>query len=229
MVCWQHMKPTILHGENIVASRQRLNSLIDKLKEKNYEIIRLDEPKRDELILQMRSQGLFNEKKCIIVENFFGASTSQVEAQIFVNSHFAVVFWEKRQLTPATVKKLQPHVTLQEFKVPSTLFPLLDNVFPGNTKKLLSIYESGKTALETELIFAMLTRSIRMLLWAKLDPNSLNIPPWQRGKLIAQAGKFSELELLGLHTKLLEIDRAAKTSKLPEDLSSSLELLFASL
>ena len=215
------MKGIVLHGENTVASRQKLNTLIDEFKKKGYEIIRLDEPKQDELILKSRSTGLFEENKCLVVERFISGNKDLEETP-----ENDVIYWENRQLTPATVKKLV-NLSLQEFKLPSTLFPLLDNVYPSNIQRLLTMYKESN--LEPELVFAMLARTIRLLLWAKLDPSSLSLPSWQAGKLKSQASKFTELQLRDLHTKLLKIDHASKTSKLPEDLSSSLELLFANL
>ncbi len=217
------MKAIVLHGENTVASREKLNSLIDQLKEKDVEIIRLDEPKKDELILKSKSQGLFEENKCLIVEGYL-ASAKDFSGIPETDT----IYWEKRKLPPTTLKKVSGF-SIQEFPLPSSLFPLLDNVFPGNTKRLITLYEGGKETLEAELVFAMLTRTTRMLLWAKIDPDSLVVPGWQRGKLLSQANKFTEQELRNLNSKLLEIDRASKTSKLPENLSSSLELLFASL
>ena len=230
MVCLPHMKPTILHGENTTASREKLNLILSQVVKKDAEVVRLDEPKRDELVLASRSQSLFSEKRCVIVENYisWNKDAAEVITKDLDTEGAFFVFWEKRALTPATIKKLAKTANIQEFKLPSQLFPILDNVYPKN-KKLVSLYIESKNNLEAELVFAMLTRTIRLLLWAKLSPDTWNIPSWQAGKLKAQARKFSEPELRVLHTKLLEIDRASKTSKLPEDLSSSLELLFATI
>ncbi|MBI4033181.1 MAG: hypothetical protein HY377_01575 [Candidatus Blackburnbacteria bacterium] len=75
----------------------------------------------------------------------------------------------------------------------------------------------------------MLARQARLLIWAKLDPKTLKVAPWQRSRLLEQAKKWDRDKLLAFHSELLNLDRANKRSRLPEDLSSSLDLLIASI
>ena len=229
------MKPTVLHGENTVGSRNKLSSLIDEFTNKGYEVARLDKPTNEELGLSIRSVGLFSEKRLLVVEKLFENHKDafdlleSIEKTLKSNFDLMVVFWENKSLPPTTVKKLNTIFTVQEFKLPSTLFILLDNLRPNNASSLLKNYHDSAKKIEADLLFAMLARQTRLLLWVKLDPETTNLPSWQKGKLQSQASKFTEEELTLLNKKLLEIDRAYKTSKLPEDLSSSLQLLFASI
>lgn len=229
------MKPTILHGENVVASRNKLNTLIQELFSKGYETIKLDKPTKEELLLTLRSDSLFSENRLVIAENFFSTGKDAIEIldsirALFVSSsHASLACWEPKTLPPGTVKKLAPTFLLQEFKLPTSLFTLLDNLRPNNTANILKLYSQSSKKIEAELLFAMLIRQTRLLLWLKLDPETANLPSWQKGKLESQADKFTEKELIGLNEKLLEIDRAYKTSKLPADLTSSLNLLFTSM
>jgi hypothetical protein len=80
-----------------------------------------------------------------------------------------------------------------------------------------------------EFLFIMLGRHIRQLIWIKEDPQTFKGADWQKGKLSAQASKYTKDQLRNLHSKLLEIDRQSKKSQLPEGMAASLEVLVASL
>lgn len=221
------MKNTILHGENHAASRDELTSTIESFKQKGCEVIHLDSPTTTELLNAGTAQGLFSSNQLVVVENFVSSSKEAPDILLGIKSPLLV--WEKKTLLPSIIKKLSANFLMQEFKLPSVLFTLLDNIAPNSEKRLLTLFEEGKTQVDTEFLFIMLARQVRLLLWATLAPETLAVPSWQKGKLVSQAGKFVPEQLLSLHAKLLGLDRDNKTSKLPENLSSSLELLFASL
>ena len=223
------MSATILHGENHTASRQKLNSLIDDYNEKDWEVIKLDAPNSKELLDALLSQSLFATQKVVVSENFLSTNKDGMATLQKVPVDAPLVLWERKTLTPTQVKNLQPRAVAQEFKLPSVLFALIDNIFPANAEKCLGLFINSRDSLETELVFAMIARQLRLLLWAKLEPESLSLPAWQKAKLQSQSDKFTPEQMFSLHTKLLEIDREHKMSQLPENLSSSLELLFASL
>ena len=140
-----------------------------------------------------------------------------------------IIIWEKKLLSPSAAKKLSGKFTVLEFKLPTVLFALLDNIFPKNNRKVLELLNAARQGLEAEFLLIMLSQRVRQLLWVKLDPNSLTMVPWQRAKLAQQASKLTSQQLTWLHSKLLEIDRDQKSSQLPENLFSSLELLLTSI
>ena len=168
----------------------------------------------------------------LVIENFF---TGNKKAQEIIGEllkqkgETILVFWEGKQLAPVLVKCLAKDFIIQEFKVPVYVFKFLSSVIPGNAPVVLKLLHETLRKDSADFLFVMLAKHVRMLAWAKIDPKTLLAPPWQKDSLIKQASKFSEDQLIGLHSKLLEIDRKNKRSQLPEDLSASLDLLVASL
>lgn len=82
---------------------------------------------------------------------------------------------------------------------------------------------------EAEFLLIMMARQVRLIIWAKEDLDTLKLPPWMKNNLSHQAEKWSLEQLLDFHSKLLELDRENKHSRLPENLEASLELLVAGL
>lgn len=228
------MKPVILHGENQVESRKKLSVLIAEGKKKGLEIKRIDGKAitKAEFLTLSRSQTLLGEDLLIACENLLNDNVKGVEvaSEAIKNKNPVFVFWESKKLAAGKVKKLEKFFQIQEFKIPANIFKFLDSLNASHNKKAtLELLHGALKNSEPEFIFTMLARQVRLLIWARLDPDTLNVPDWQRRKFISQAKDFSPEQLLAFHNKLLEIDRTSKLSQLPESLPASLELLVAGL
>lgn len=223
----------IVHGEDVVESRRKLSEIIREAKSKGWEVTRVDGTSlsRGELLTHARSQTLLSTGQLLVVENFFKNNKKAAEEVLEIPQHDAItlVFWEGKQLTPATAKKLQGKFTVQEFKIPVAVFKFLDSLAPNNAKASLKLLEQAKNHDEAEFFLIMMARQVRLLIWAKEDPETLKVAPWMKNNLTRQAEKFTSSELRALHNKLLELDRDNKHSRLPENLDASLELLVAGL
>lgn len=234
------MKSYILHGENRVESRKKLSEIVREAKSKGWEVVRIDGTSltKGELLTHARSQTLLSTGQLLVIENYFrnkqSLSSNNKKAaeevlEIPQDDAITLVFWEGKALTPATVKKLQSKFTVQEFKIPVAVFKFLDSLAPNNTKASLQLLQQAKNRDEAEFLLIMMARQVRLLIWAKEDPDTLKLPPWMKNNLTRQAEKFTSSELRTLHNKLLELDRDNKHSRLPENLDASLELLVAGL
>ncbi|MBI4029459.1 MAG: hypothetical protein HY376_03780 [Candidatus Blackburnbacteria bacterium] len=223
------MNSFLLHGDNQVASRKKLVSLTNEGKKAGYELVHLDNPGKKELLDAASAQGLFGNETVVIVENFISANKDAAGILSEIPKDVAILVWEKKLLSPSAVKKLSSRFAVLEFKLPTVLFALLDNIYPKNTRKLLELLNNAKQRLEAEFLIIMISQRVRQLLWARLDPATMTLPLWQKGKLIAQTGRYSEECLKNLNTRLLALDRESKSSVLPVDLFSSLELLLTSI
>lgn len=222
-----------LHGDNQQASRQKLLEAIKQAQGKGYVVEHLEGTvSQEKLANAVLSRSLLAERQLVIIENFISQNKKGVEIlKNWANREDAnsILLWEKKSLTPTQAKALAPYFKILEFKLPSLLFTIIDNFKPGNAKEVLKLYEKAGETLSPELVFIMLARQIRLLLWAKLEPDSLKVAPWQRGKLEKTAQSFKLPTLRQIHTNLLQIDRQSKTSTLPGSMSSSLEVLFSEL
>lgn len=233
------MKNVVLHGENQVESRKKLAFLASQARKKGLEVERLDGKVvgKGDLLMAARSQSLLSDDRLVIVENFFSGNNKAagVVQELAKAGGAQFLFWEKTTLSPSTVKSLLGIVQVEEFKIPKSIFKFLDSLAPRNTKMMLGLLHDikesrhGRKESEGDFVLSMLGRQVRLLIWAKLSPETLTLADWQRKRFISQAQKFTADQLFTFHARLLELDRMNKRSQLPEDLSASLDLLVVGL
>jgi len=100
----------------------------------------------------------------------------------------------------------------------------------ANKQKIFKFLEnlswpSLRLALNTsdpELIFYLLVAHVHKLIMAKDAAG--DFPSWQAAKLKIQSSKYTFDELITMNDELLSIDFHLKTSQLPYDLNTALEL-----
>lgn len=219
----------ILHGENTVASRNKLAQILSEAKTLGTEIIRLEAKKisQGELESVLGAADLFGTKKLVVLEELHSLPRSKKKNELISltasPTDHEIVLWEKRALTKTMAKQF-PQADLQEFKMSNSLFSWLDSIGSptSDEKKLTLLHEAIKKDSEY-LCFIMLVRHIRLLLLAKTG-GKIKGPPFMVSKYSKQSRAFSEEKLLELHTKLVEIDEKAKTSSLTLNLQSQLDL-----
>src|SRR3989338_1693145 len=95
---------TLLHGEDIVASKNKLLELKQQYKDK--EIIILDGPKvtLNDLVLAFETRSLFVQDKLVIIENVLSAKSSRAKDDrvdyIAKETIAEIILWEGNELTP---------------------------------------------------------------------------------------------------------------------------------
>lgn len=238
----------LLHGDNRVVSRSELTKFVSEAKEKDREIIRLDGlvVSLTDIIQAFESPSFFAKEKLIVIENFFSRQKSKEKEQIldyflkffekdcpFLDERTVlkeVVFWEGKEISPATVKKLKGW-QLKKFKTPPVIFKFLDSFRPENKRELLFLLKSSIKNTSTEFIFYMLVRRLSQLILAKeLGKEGLKgLAPWQQGRLVSQAKKFTLEQLTSIYQRLLKIDTDIKTGQTLMDFSWHLDLLVVGL
>jgi len=219
----------ILHGENMVQSRNTLSSLIDQARSLNKVILRLDakrlEPKA--LSEELGATSLFGESRFIIIEEIHSLPTSQRKTQLItllgsISESTELLLWEKKQLTPTMLKQF-PLAKSQEFKLTKYLFQWLDSVQSqsklSRNRFMLAVEQDGEM-----MCFTMLIRQLRLLIQAT-ENKTATLPPFMVAKLKKQADTFTLAKLLQLHSSLLRLDLSMKTSTGNLSLTQELELL----
>lgn len=99
------------------------------------------------------------------------------------------------------------------YKLPKTLYKFLESLGPKNwavSKRLLSEILTGDSDM---MIFAVLIKHVRDLIWVKTDPSELAYPEWRLVKLRTQSDRFSLGELKAMIKALAEIDLKLKSSQ----------------
>ncbi len=231
---------TILHGENVVLSRQKLVALITAAKEKKQTVTRLDAKQLTIPLLEqaMGSDSLFGEERVVVIEELHSLPKSKRKDELidYVTEHAAnagaeIIFWEKRDLSATMLKKFAAaKPKIEQFKVTRALFKWLDSV-TGNKQNLSSMLALLRAALESDgdvMCLVMLARQVRILLQMK-EGSAVALAPFQIAKYKKQAASFSIDQLMKIHHALLEIDIAQKTSTTRLSMASELELLLVTL
>lgn len=226
----------ILHGDNIVASRQKLTELIQKVNKIGAkEVIKLDGKTLSETQLRqaLEAKSLFGADKLVVIEKLLSRQRSKEKnklVEILAPSSSQIILWEAKSITKTALNKLKDYQALA-FKTPVAIFKFLDSLKPGNSQQSLTQLHSQLSSEAPELIFYMLSRRVADLIIAQ-DQNAstlLKTAPWQKSRLSSQSRNFSTNQLLKLHQNLLFMDESIKTGSNLLPLNSQLDLLLAKI
>ncbi len=218
----------VIHGDNIIESRQKLVSIINQAKEKDVLVERLNAQKLDVPTLEVKLQktDLFGHSRMLIIEEFHSQRRSKKQTamiNMLNQAEMRVCLWEKRELTATMLKKLDADQVFK-FKLANSLFNWLDSLSPRSNSKSKQIKLLHQAIQENSdyMCFVMLARQIRMLIQAATG-GQVKGPYFVINKIKRQAKLFSLLQLLSLHQQLYQLDTAIKTSTQKLTLTQSLE------
>lgn len=225
---------TIIHGDDIAASRNFLNTI----REKYPDALTLDGETitLTDLRQEMDGGGLFGDTTQILIENLISKRkiTTEFEplASIINSSQTTEVYlWEGKEIDAKTVGIFSNPVQ-KVFKIPQTLFLFLDSLRPGNGKQLIELFHKTTAVADVEMVFFMLLRQVRSLLAVSSDAQideTKRMAPWQKGKVEKQARLFTEEQLITTYSKLYEIEVGMKTGSLTNSLQNSIDIVLLSI
>lgn len=222
------MKIFVIHGDNVTQSYQRLQEYIKKARTKGWEIERIQDKSKN-ISDVLASASLFSNNRLVVIEDASFVSKSQIEwfkknsDKVFEN----ILLYNESALSATFLKSLPKPDKVEEFKLPVLVWKFLDSLYPGNSKNsLLLLHEILKTQPDG-FIFALISKHVRDLYWAKVDSSSMLYPSWRVGKLRTQAARFPDKKLEDFIEKLAEIDLAVKTSQ--KELKDSLDFVIVTL
>ncbi len=227
---------TIIHGTDNVTSRRYFFDL--KEKSSDAEIYQGDKITITDLIQILDGGGLFSDIKTIFIENLFGKRKSDSEIKEIIrilnkNSENCDIFiWESKELTKVQTVKLKDAV-VKPFKLPNTLFTLLDSIKPKNGNKLVMLFNQTAQEADPEMIFFMIVRQFRLMLAVREagreQVDELKRMSWQMGKLKSQASLFDIKDLKKLYADLFEIEKAQKTGNLSMPMKQTIDIFLLSI
>lgn len=226
---------TLIHGSDTAASRKYF--LDEKEKFADAMILDADKVNLTDLTQIFDGGGLFGETKYVFIEQFLTKRKKSADYKEIITyleksaGENTIFLWENKELEIGTIKALKQPL-IKAFKLPQTLFQLLDELRPGNGQQLVKLFHQTIESAEIEMVFFMLVRQIRLLIALSDQSNNettideiKRMQPWQRGKLQKQAASFSSEELLDLYTKLYQIEAGQKTGGLNSPLASAIDFL----
>ncbi len=221
---------TLIHGDNQVASRNKLVELMDNLKARGEDINTLAADKLDRAKLEsaLLSESLFGGQKTLVLESLYSLPKSKKKDEFINLICFAstdVILWEKKLLGKLELKKLPTNLQVYEFKITPKLWNFLDQLSPNpkNKTTLLKLFKESVMGESAEFVFLMLARQLRLLIQVK-EGAPLKLAPFMHSKLQRQSQAFSLEQLLTLHQKLYTIDQKLKQSASLLDLEAELDL-----
>ncbi|MBI4130676.1 hypothetical protein HY468_05135 [Candidatus Roizmanbacteria bacterium] len=216
---------TILHGDDIVVSRNKLIENKRIAREEGKEVFTLEgkEAGLSMLVQSLESHSLFGGMKLVVIENLLsnlraGKARDEIIDYLVAGKFDAdMILWEGKSVGRQLLKlKKQKHINVAEFKMPVTIFKFVDSIMPGNQQTTLSALDESLITTVPEVVFTMLVRQFRLLIaltyGADIDETK-RLAPWQRGKLKRQASAFTEEKLKNAYKELLLIDYQTKTGK----------------
>lgn len=227
---------TLLHGDNIEASRQELTSLKQKAKGKEIRI--LDGRTVDAAVLTqaLESTSLFGGDTLVIIENLtrYNAKKAKLLDQLagIINSNAKstdILLWEDKVLSATQVNRFGKVLQTRLYKTPVVLFQFLDTLKPNSVPSTLALFEKAVEKDAAELLFTMIVRRFRQLLIVKDGGMPEGISPWQLGKLTSQAKLFTMEKIVSMYQKLLTIEYSIKTGSTPFTMKEHLELFLVDL
>ncbi len=227
---------TLLHGDNVEASRNEFNRL--KTIARGQEIRELKGENLEETLLvqALESNSILAPDKLIVIENLLSKMAKKVKLlekllQRFQESagEAEIMLWEDRMIEPTVLKKFKSQVNIRLFKLPVIIFQILDGLKPNCARTLLPCLSQYTQANPPEIIFTMLVRRIRELMMLKDGIRPERLQDWQAARLTNQAKSFTLEKLLCLEQNLLEIEFNLKTGNTPFTLEQSLEQFIINL
>jgi len=203
----------ILHGDDIVSSRNHLVSLREKTK--NPLDFRGDKLTLSDLVQAIEGSFLFFIEKNIFIENFLTQKKTNQQFKEIVeyitknNKDVNIVFWENHEISKSAALTFKD-AEVKLYRLPQNLFLFLDNL-KHNSKENVKFFRNTISQMSEELVFYMMIRQFRLmlaLLIKQKDPidELKRLAPWQRGKLERQAAGFGIEKLKSIYGRLYEMD-----------------------
>jgi DNA polymerase III delta subunit len=221
---------TLLHGDDIVKSRNELFALRESFK--GQEIREINGKSIDEalLIQSLSSNSLFGEKVVVIIENLctgMGKKTKRLEELLAIikqeEKNAQIILWEEKEVGKTAATALGSSTNVRLFKLPTIIFQFLDGVHPRNLSGSLLLLNQILVDEPEELVHAMLLKRIRQLLFLQsgIVPDSLQ--SWQVGRLTNQLKFFTLKGLISLYHDMVRAEYQIKSGASSTSLTEQIQ------
>jgi len=146
------MMTTFLHGENVTASRKKLEEIKTAF---TGEIVLLDGKTvtETEFVQATQSPSMFTQKRLVVIE---GLPKFKLE-----NFDSDLVIWEDKKMGNLGELENMRDIKIEEFKTPAIIFKLTDSLRPGNGVRAVRVFRDCLKTLDVEYIFLMIVWAYR--------------------------------------------------------------------
>lgn len=204
----------IFHGDATAKSRLLYQEAISKERTLGHEMqnIEGDKLSPSDLESYLTTSNLFAVSSLAIEGLLSRLRSKDKEACIDLLASYSgeknIILWDKKEITPANLKKFAK-AKISNSKADTVLFEFVENIYPGNTDHVLSLFHELLKLTNELIVFTMLVRQIGYLIIIKSATNP-KFAPWQLGKLRSQAAKWENKQLEDFLLALQKIDLSIK-------------------
>ena len=163
------MKIVVIHGEDNVKSRNRLEEVLTRVKYKGYDLIKVA-GKKVNLTETTRAQSLFGQKQLFVLDEPDVADFGEFIKDQGEISDASIIAYFGKEVGRLTLKYLPKGAKVEKFDIPHKLWAFLDSFYPGNGQASLRILHEALVGNPIEMILALLARHVRDLYWVASEP-----------------------------------------------------------
>ena len=207
------MKISILHGDDVLKARARLDLLLSEAKKQNLEIAELNADSR--VSEEIAGSRLFPGERLYVLTAASKVSPKELKWILAKRNSLSgtLVVFNEGYLSPKILNLFPKETKIEVFKLPKTIYHFLDAFYPGNSQKCLSLLHGLIQKQPPEYFLALLGRQLRDIYWARVNSSSLPYKEdWRILKLLNQSRKFEKGQVEALIADLAKADVALKTS-----------------
>lgn len=226
---------TLIHGDDTVKSRADLTTLKQAASGKEVRELVGKSLRDSDLMQALSSSSLFGGDTVVIIEQLFSGLGKKIKriqelATIIQENGKTVdiILWEDKEVGKTALSSLGS-IQQRIYKIPTIIFTFLDSIQPGNSKQLLLLYKKLLEFEPPELVFAMLVKRIKQLMYIKSGKTPEGVQSWQLTRLTNQARPFTLERLLALYQKLKQTEYKRNTGQSVFDIKEATELIIISL
>ncbi len=209
------MKISLIHGEDVAASRNMFLSLVEKAKDEGFQIKDISLNTNLNLEEKLTSQSLFEDKIFFIHDKLKNLTAFDLKWLVKSSKKYEgeLVLWYEGVAPLKIVKALPKGTEIKKFDLPKIIFNFLDSFYPGNSVNILGLLDKLLAIEPVEFVFFMLGKHLRDVYWVKNDKAVLpDYQEWRIRKIRSQADKFNNDKLKKVINFLSEADIRSKTS-----------------
>ncbi|MFS8159032.1 MAG: hypothetical protein ACMG6E_02245 [Candidatus Roizmanbacteria bacterium] len=216
----------IIAGDDSSASYKRFCELKDQYTHDQTRVHMLSEAELKNLDAWMGSSaGLFEEKTVYFFQEGIGDKVRKAQLKTYQDAELSLIILEQSAYE-SEIKRLFPKAKIEFFKLPQSLFTLLDGLVPTAATLTIAKLQVLMDGTADFGLFYMLKQRIRQLLLISLGQTSIpKLQAWQKTRLSSQARRWSQEQLLSFYDSLYRIEKQAKTSGSPYSLKEALEIV----
>lgn len=211
---------TLLHGDNVEASRAEFFRAKSESKEKEIREVDGKHLDASSLTQALESSSLFGGETLVCIENLFSSLGKKLTvvkeyAKKISASQTDILLWEGKEIGKTAIEHLGKNVTIRLFKTPVIIFKFLDALKPNQASVTIPLFEQLVQIDAPELVFSMMVRRIRQLIELSDNVMPEGLQSWQAKGLTNQARLFTMDKLLAMHKKFLESEYSLKSGASP--------------